>query len=114
VALILWPLLFPWSLALTIGLPRLVGGHGDWMRTRLAQALAWLGVALALWGGFVAFTADQWPLFAVPAGFLSASFLVPLPLWLAPNRPGMATARALSHAGAAAWLLACHLPFVRG
>jgi hypothetical protein len=113
-ALLLGPLLFPWSLGLAVGLPRLVSGPGEGKRPRLAQGLVWLGVALVLWGGFVFFTADHWPLFAVPVGFLAASFLVPLPLWLAPNRQGMAVARAVSHAGAAAWLLACHLPFVRG
>jgi hypothetical protein len=50
----------------------------------------------------------------VPAGFVAASFLVPLPLWLLPNRRGMASARAVCHAGALAWLLGCHLPFVHG
>jgi hypothetical protein len=111
-ALMLGLLLFPGCLGLAAGLPRLVGGSGEWKRTQLAQGLVWVGIALALWGGFVCFTADHWPLFFIPAGFLSASFLVPLPLWLAPNRQGMTVARALSHAGAAAWLLACHLPFV--
>jgi pimeloyl-ACP methyl ester carboxylesterase len=113
-ALVLAPLLFPGSMGLAVAVPRLVGGSSEWKRTRLAQGLVWVGIALALWGGFVVFTADRWPLFAVPAGFLSASFVVPLPLWLAPNRQGMAVARALSHAGAAAWLLACHLPLVQG
>jgi hypothetical protein len=112
--LVLVPLLFPGSLGLAVSLPRLVGGPAESKRTRLVQGLVWLGSAVTLWGGFVFFAADRWPLFTVPAGFLSASMVVPLPLWLAPNRQGMAVARALSHAAAAAWLLACHLPFVQG
>jgi hypothetical protein len=112
-ALVLWPLLFPACLALTVAVPRLVGGASERKQTRLITGLVWVGIALAVWAGFVLFVADHWPLFGVPAGFLSASFLVPLPLWLAPNRKGMATARAVSHSGAGAWLLACHLPFVQ-
>jgi dienelactone hydrolase len=112
--LTLLPLLFPSALALAFGLKCLIGGDPEARGTRLAQGLVWTSVAAALWGGFVFLAADHWPLFSVPAGFLCASCLVPLPLWLLPSRPGMTLARALSHAAAAAWLLACHLPFVYG
>jgi hypothetical protein len=111
--LALLPALVPLSLALAVGFQRLTGG-GTARWGRLARGLVWLALPLVLWAGHMSFAVANWPLFTVPVLLLAFSFVVPLPLWLLPNTRGMALARAVSHAGAAAWLLACHLPFVHG
>jgi dienelactone hydrolase len=107
-ALALLPLLFPWCLLLALGLRRaLPGWEGG-----LFRGLVWVSLPVLVWIGHQWFAVDSWPFFTVPVWFLGGSFLVPLPLWLMPDRPGVSVARALAHAGGAAWLLACHLPFV--
>ena len=111
-ALVLLALLLPWSLALAHGLQRLLGRGAAPRWNLLARGLAWLGVALTLWFGHQFLATGRWPLFIVPLGFLAASFVPSLPLWLLADRPGLSLARGVCHAGAAAWLLACHVPFV--
>jgi dienelactone hydrolase len=108
---ILIPILVPVGLLLALGFQRL-GGHRRPDQLALAQGLAWLAVPAALWLGYILFADARHPLFAVPVWFTATSFIVPFPLWLLPNRPGMTWARGIAHAGAAAWLLGCHLPFV--
>jgi pimeloyl-ACP methyl ester carboxylesterase len=113
VGVLLMAVLLPASLALCAGLGGMLGGNTGRLTTRLAHAGVWLGIALTLWSGYVLLTARNRPLFAVPAGFLAAGFIPVVPLWLAPNRSRRSLAQALCHAGATAWLLACHLPFVQ-
>jgi pimeloyl-ACP methyl ester carboxylesterase len=110
-AMLLTPFLLPGCLALAAGLERLLGGGVGW-RVRLTAGALWLVVPMLLWLGYLLAAAERWPLFIVPVGLLSATFLVPLPLWLLPSRRGLCLARGLCHAGAAAWLLGCQLPFV--
>ncbi len=113
-ALALWPLLLPGCLGLAVGLRRLTGAGGAKVWPRWAVGLIWLAVPAALATGYVVLTAGWQPLFIVPVALLSVSFLPSLPLWLLADRPGLSLARSLCHAGATAWLLGCHLPFVHG
>lgn len=110
-ALALWPLLMPGCLGLAAGLRRLAEARGS---HRWALGLIWLAVPAALATGYVVLTAGWQPLFMVPVALLGVSFLPALPLWLLSDRPGVTLARSLCHAGATAWLLGCHLPFVHG
>jgi pimeloyl-ACP methyl ester carboxylesterase len=103
-------LLFPACLLLARGMERITPGPDTTLRT-LSRGLLWLLTGAAIWLGFELFLLERWPLFSVPVWLLGMSLLVPLPLWLLPNRPGMTLARTLSHTVGAAWLLACHLPF---
>jgi hypothetical protein len=111
VSLALWPLFLPGCLVLAAGLRRLAGSS-DGRVARWAPGVAWFGVLLALTVGHILLTADWRPLFIVPVALVGVSFLPAFPLWLLPDRPGITLARGLSHAGAASWLLGCHLPFV--
>ncbi len=110
-ALALWPMLLPGCLGLAAAVTRIAAQPTSFV-SRARTALAWLTLPASLALGHVFLAADTWPLFIVPVSLVGASFAVPLPLWLLPNRPGMPLARAVCHAGAAAWLLGCHLPFV--
>jgi pimeloyl-ACP methyl ester carboxylesterase len=104
--IILFSLLFPSSLGLAFGLLRLAG------RLRFAPALLWLALPLSLWASQMLLASRRWPLFAIPVALLAAGFLISSPLWLVPPRRGLSLARAVTHAAATAWLLACHVPFV--
>jgi hypothetical protein len=113
-AFALFLLAFPWSFLLAQGFQQLLGDGAGRCWAALARALAWLAIPIALWFAYRYLTAAHCALFMIPVGLVAVSFLIPVPLWLLPNRAGMGLARAVSHAGAAAWLLACHLPFVHG
>jgi hypothetical protein len=112
--LALLPLLVPGCLALAGGMEALLGETERRWQGGLRRGLVWCAIPVVLWYAhrWVSFGAH--PLFIVPITLVGLSFALPLPLWLLPNRTGMTLARALSHAGSAAWLLACHLPFVHG
>jgi hypothetical protein len=111
--LVLLALLLPAAWLLAMGFERTTGSPTTMFRTQ-ARGLIWLLVGVCTWLGFEWSVLDRWPLFTVPVWLLGMSLLVPLPLWLLPDRPGMTLARTLSHAAGAAWLLACHLPMVHG
>jgi hypothetical protein len=111
-ALMLLPFLIPSCFGLAWGLERIVTRGRGWQAI-LTRGAAWLGVALVLWGTHYVLINGGRPLFGIPVVFTVASFVLPLPLWLLPSRPGMTLARAVSHAGASAWLLASYLPFVQ-
>jgi pimeloyl-ACP methyl ester carboxylesterase len=112
VAFLLFALVLPGCFGIAWGFSDIAGRYSDRQGARLAPAIAWLGFAGAVWAGYVFGVARVWPMFFVPAGFVAASFVVPVPLWLLPPYRGMVTARAVCHAGALAWMLGCHLPFV--
>jgi dienelactone hydrolase len=107
--LVLLVLILPCSLALASGVQRaLATGVGTAWR-----AATWLGLPLMLWLGHTLLVKGERPFLGIPLLFVAASAVVPLPLWLLRDRPGLATARGVAHALAAACLLAWHLPFVR-
>lgn len=112
-AVALVPLLFPTSLLLAYALGRLTEGSAS-LRAALGRALVWLTVPVVLWVTTCRSPLSGYPLFLVPASLIAASFVVALPLWLLPARRGLCLARAIAHAGGAAWLLACSLPFIDG
>src|SRR5439155_11115316 len=92
VALALLPALLPACVGLAWGVQRLLGEaatRGD----RLRAGVVWGSLAFALWLGQTRIAANHWPLFSAPVGLLAVSFLVPLPLWLLPHRPGLTPAR---------------------
>ncbi len=95
-------------LGMASGLGNVLRSARPWL-----AASGWLIIAALLWTGCELLVVLQQPLFAIPALFLVASFLAPLPLWLMAERPGLSVARGVCQAGALAWLLACHLPFVQ-
>jgi hypothetical protein len=107
-ALTLAPMILPPALALARALQRLVGDGRP-----LFVAVAWFTVAVVLWLTNHVVVEPRYPLFTIPLQLTVASFLFPLPLWAMRYRAGATVARGISHAGALAWLLACHLPFVR-
>jgi dienelactone hydrolase len=110
--LVLGLLLLPLCLALASGLPRILGPTTAMRGGALWRGLGWLAIPLAMVAGHFLFVMAGRPLFTVPVCFVALSFLVALPLWVLPDRPGMVVARAVSQAGLTAWLLACHLPFI--
>lgn len=111
VALLLLPLLLPWNLLLAWGMQRAVPAQGRW--SGAVRGLAWMAVPIAVWMGNELFN-DCSPFFGISVTMLAAVFLPVLPLWLVPDRKGMTMARAVCLAVSAAWLYACHLPFVCG
>jgi len=113
-AVVLLPLLAIPCLTLADGIQSMLGEDANRCSGPLLRGALWSAIPIVLWyaSRWLSFEAN--PLFIVPVGLLAASFVVPLPLWLLPTRRGMLLARGLCHAGAAAWLLACHLPFVHG
>jgi len=113
-AFALWPLLLPGTLALALGLHRLAGEKSAaGFSGRAKYGLLWLAVPAASCLAFRWFVAGHHPLFIVPAALMGLSFIFPLPLWLLADRQGMSLARGVSHAGALAFVLAYHLPFVQ-
>lgn len=108
-ALALFPLLLPSSLALALGIQRLAGS-----RTWVFGALLWAVLALAVSQLIDFVVVARQPLFLIPGSLLALSFLVSWPLWCVAHRAGMTSARGLAQAAGLAWLLACHLPFVTG
>ncbi len=102
-------LLLPWSLVLARGVQRTVPNEGK--RSALYRGLIWLAIAGVVWLGNELFNRLH-PFFGISVSLLGAAFILPLPLWLLKDRPGMTAARAVCQAASAAWLLACHLPFV--
>jgi dienelactone hydrolase len=78
----------------------------------LRQGCCWGAMGFSLYAGYLLFARASYPLLAVPCSLLAFSFALAGPLWLIPARPGLAVARGLCHGATAAWLLACHLPFV--
>ncbi len=107
--LILVLLLFPWTLGLAKGLERAL--PCDRKRSLAARAVLWVAVPVVAWAGNELFNGRH-PFFGVSVSLFALAFLLPLPLWLLPDRRGTALARAVCHAGSVAWVLACHLPFV--
>jgi pimeloyl-ACP methyl ester carboxylesterase len=105
-------LVVPPCLVLAWAFYRVTGRESERRAPRMIQGAAWMAVPVALLAGYAILAAGRWPLFLIPAGWTAVSFVAPLPLWLVPHRPGMTVARGVCHAGALAWLLACHLPFV--
>jgi hypothetical protein len=113
-ALALFALILPWAFLLARGRQQLLGDGLVRRGGALLRGLTWLAMPLALWLGYHFLTVGRCALFVIPVTLLAVGFLVPLPLWLLRDRKGMTLARAISHAGATAWLPACHLPFVQG
>jgi pimeloyl-ACP methyl ester carboxylesterase len=107
--LVLVLLLFPCTLGLACALRRALPGKGSGFAA--ARGIAWLAIPAAVWLGNELCNRRH-PFFGIAVSLFAAAFLVPLPLWLLPDRKGMSLARAISHAASVAWLLACHLPFV--
>jgi pimeloyl-ACP methyl ester carboxylesterase len=106
----LYLLLFlPWSFVLSHGIQRVLPYKNRW--SAIYRGLTWLAIALASWLGNELFNGLQ-PFFGISVSLLGASFLFALPLWLLPDRCGMMTARSFCQAFSAAWILACHQPFV--
>jgi dienelactone hydrolase len=112
-ALVLLGLFLPCGFALAQGLRWTFGQIGSPQRAAVVRGLVWLAVVIAFWLGHCFFVQERRPLLTVPVSLLAISFLLGLPLWLLSDRPGMSVARAVNQAGLAAWLLACHLPFVQ-
>ncbi len=110
--LVLLALLVPCGLALASGVQRLLGRTAPTFGGALRRGLTWLGLWLALWLGHLLLGRADRPFLGIPIRFVAASGVVPLPLWLLPDRPGLGVARAVSHALGAACFLGCHLPFV--
>lgn len=96
--------LFPPCLVLATAIGR--------MRGKMNGAGLWCLIPLALIFGYVSLGASRWPLFLLPVLFLGLGFTAALPLWLLPSSSGTSLARAINHAGATAWIMACQLPFV--
>jgi hypothetical protein len=109
--LVILPLLMPACWLLARGVERAFASSTA-LSALVLRGLLWLLVGGALWLGFNWFVLDRWPLFSIPVWLLGVSLVVPLPLWLVADRPGLTLARSLCHAAGAAWLLACHLPMV--
>ncbi|MHB1426530.1 MAG: alpha/beta hydrolase [Gemmataceae bacterium] len=109
VGLILLPLLLPWTLLLAGGIRRAVPARGRWFGT--TRGLVWLAIPTAVWIGNELFNRRH-PFFGISVTLMAAAFVVPLPLWLLEDRKGMTMARSVSLAASAAWIFACHLPFV--
>jgi pimeloyl-ACP methyl ester carboxylesterase len=98
--------------ALAAATQRLLGVTAATWKGALYHGGAWLGLSLTLWLSYVLWMRQERPLLAIPGLLLAASGVVPLPLWLLRDRPGLGAARATSHAVAVACFLAWHLPFV--
>jgi hypothetical protein len=77
-------------------------------------ASSWITIAGLVWLTNHILVEPGQPLFTVPTQILVGSFVLPWPLWMVRYRPGITMARGLTHAGALAWHLASHLPFVSG
>jgi alpha/beta superfamily hydrolase len=111
VGLVLLPLLLPWTLLLAGGIQRAVPARGRWFG--VARGLVWLAIPAAAWLGNEFFDYRH-PFFGISVTLSAAAFVLPLPLWVLEDRKGMTMARAVSLAVSAAWILACHLPFISG
>ncbi|MCI0457327.1 MAG: alpha/beta fold hydrolase [Gemmataceae bacterium] len=111
VTLILMALFFPCSLFLVSGTQKVLG-QPTAPAEAVLRGLVWLGLGLAVWLGHVGLVRPERPFLGIPTLFVAASSVVPLPLWLLPDRPGLGVARAISHALGAACFLGWHLPFV--
>ena len=104
--------LFLCCCALTGATQRLLGATGATWRGGLLRGGAWLSLSLTMWLSYVLWMRQERQLLAIPGLLIAASGVVPLPLWLLKDRPGLGAARATSHAVAVACFLAWHLPFV--
>jgi pimeloyl-ACP methyl ester carboxylesterase len=109
--LLIGPIFFC-SLALAFGIQRLLGPGGATWKGAGLRGLAWVALSAALWISHIALMRNERPLLAIPTLLVALSCVVPLPLWLLEDRPGLSVARALSHAIAAGCFLGWHLPFV--
>lgn len=112
--LVLLVLFLPLSGLLVHGVQRALGQTPGTFGGACLRGLAWLGPVLFLWLGHAWLVRPGHPFLGIPLLFVGASSIIPLPLWLLADRPGLGMARAVSHALAAACFLACHLPFVHG
>jgi hypothetical protein len=110
---VLLTLFLPCGVGVAQGLRWILGENEPTKRAAILRGGVWLGVVMAFWLGHCFFVQERRPLLTVPVSLLAVSFLVGLPLWLLHDRPGMSVARGVSQAGLAAWLLACHLPFLQ-
>ena len=77
----------------------------------MTRGLLWLAIPAVVWIGNELFNRSH-PFFGISVTLAGAAFVLPLPLWLLEDRKGMTMARAVGLAFSAAWLFACHLPFV--
>jgi pimeloyl-ACP methyl ester carboxylesterase len=111
-ALALSALLLPCSAALASGFGRLVSDDSAQTGATLARGVVWLLIPATLWMSNTILPSHNYPLCLIPVRLLAASFVIPLPLWLLRDREGIGIARGVCHAGGAAWLFACHFPFV--
>jgi pimeloyl-ACP methyl ester carboxylesterase len=109
--LVLTILFLPLCLALAHGVERGLARSGD---TPVLRGLVWVGLAVFLAGGHLLLVRTRHPFLAIPTLLVASGSLVSLPLWLLAPRPGMCTARAVSHALGVACFLGWHLPLVRG
>jgi pimeloyl-ACP methyl ester carboxylesterase len=112
--LVILPLALPSTLALAGGFGRLTETGRGQVTILLLRGLLWLAVPLVLWFANQFGAVPFYPMSVIPVALVAVSFLVPFPLWLLADRPGLTTSRAVAHALALTWLLACHLPFVDG
>jgi dienelactone hydrolase len=103
---------FPACWFMALGVQKTLGQTNARRGGALPRCLVWLGLGLVLWLGHICFVRQHHPFAGIPLMFVVTSSLVPLPLWLLSDRPGLCTARAVNHALATACFLACHLPFV--
>jgi dienelactone hydrolase len=112
VALLLGVLILPCTAALAAGVQRALASLPAGRPGAVIRGSVWLGMATTLWIGHVCFGRLSHPFQGIPLLFVVLSSFVPLPLWLASDRPGLNAARAICHAVTAACFLAWHLPFV--
>jgi dienelactone hydrolase len=112
--LVLLALILPCTLVLAFGIQRALTRTPATCVGAAWRAVAWMGPQVALWLGHTWLVRAERPFLGIPLVFVAASAVVPLPLWLLRDRPGMGTARGVAHALTAACLLAWHLPFVHG
>jgi hypothetical protein len=113
VTIILAAVLFPCCLLIASSTQKVLGQTANARTGAGVRGLIWLGLALAMWLGHLACVRVDRPMLGIPTLMVAGSAMVPLPLWLLSNRPGLCVARAMSHALGAACFLGLHLPFVQ-
>jgi pimeloyl-ACP methyl ester carboxylesterase len=111
--LILLAVLFPCCLLMALGTQKVMAQTPASLSGVALRGAIWLGLALAMWLGHLALVRVDQPMLGIPTLYVVGSAVVPLPLWLLRNRPGLGVARAVSHALGAACFLGLHLPFVQ-
>jgi pimeloyl-ACP methyl ester carboxylesterase len=110
---ILLAVLFPCCLLMALCTQKVMAQTAATLTGVALRGAIWLGLALAMWLGHLALVRVGQPMLGIPTLYVVGSAVVPLPLWLLQNRPGLGVARAVSHALGAACFLGLHLPFVQ-